>query len=153
MKQSDQVKAKTISEDLIAPCGMNCRLCWGYIRDKNRCPGCLGNESEGGQKSKHRTTCRIKNCAQIVSGKAKYCSESCHGFPCARLRQLDKRYRTKYVMSMIGNLKMISKVGLKGFVRKEAMKWTCPKCGCIICVHRPTCLACGYSWHEEITGL
>ncbi|MDD5456566.1 MAG: hypothetical protein PHV30_05985 [Candidatus Margulisbacteria bacterium] len=25
---------------LIAPCGMNCAICLGYLREKNKCPGC-----------------------------------------------------------------------------------------------------------------
>ena len=38
--------------------------------------------------------------------KFRYCYE-CDGFPCARVKRLDKRYRTKYEMSMIENLEYI----------------------------------------------
>lgn len=37
----------------------------------------------------------------------------------ARLKQLDKRYRTNYNMSMIENLNNIQKLGLKGFLILE----------------------------------
>jgi len=31
---------KEMSTVLIAPCGMNCRLCMAYQRDKKQCKGC-----------------------------------------------------------------------------------------------------------------
>lgn len=139
--------ATTIPADLIAPCGMNCRLCLGYIREKNKCPGCLRIVSSESQKSKCRTTCQIRNCDEITKGKSKYCSDRCIRFPCARLKQLDKRYRTRYGMSMIDNLTMIHKCGIRHFLRMEKGKWVCPECGAMICVHWPSCLSCGKQWH------
>jgi hypothetical protein len=38
--------------------------------------------------------------------KFRYCYE-CDEFPCARVKRLDKRYRTKYEMGMIENLEYI----------------------------------------------
>ncbi|MCK5116873.1 MAG: DUF3795 domain-containing protein, partial [Candidatus Aegiribacteria sp.] len=113
MTKKDQKTTTAIPANLIAPCGMNCRLCWGYIREKNTCPGCLLIESQESQKSKCRTTCKIRNCEENTKGKTKYCSDRCNNFPCARLKQLDKRYRTKYGMSMIDNLKMINEFGIR----------------------------------------
>ena len=137
------MKTKTIPTDLIAPCGMNCRLCWGYMREQNSCPGCLRIESQESQKSKHRTYCRIRNCEHLARSKSRYCSENCDKFPCARLKQLDMRYRTKYGMSMINNLEVISESGIRHFIRSEKEKWSCPECGELLCVHKPTCLYCG----------
>jgi hypothetical protein len=137
----------TISTTLIAPCGMNCRLCLGYIREKNTCPGCRMIDKEGNRKSEYRNRCRIRNCELIANCKIKYCSNNCGRFPCARLKQLDKRYRTRYGMSMIDNLKMINGFGIRHFIRNEKEKWLCPECGEMICVHRPVCLSCGYKWH------
>ena len=147
MTMASRKKTTTIPTILIAPCGMNCRLCWGYIRDKNACPGCLTLDSQESQKSKCRTTCVIRNCEHLAKGKTRYCSGSCNGFPCARLKQLDKRYRTRYGMSMIDNLKMINEVGIRDFIKSEKLKWVCPECGEMICVHKPICLSCGYEWH------
>ncbi|MCP3956062.1 MAG: DUF3795 domain-containing protein [Desulfobacterales bacterium] len=143
-------KTPAIPTNLIAPCGMNCRLCWGYIREKNTCPGCRRMDSKESRKSKYRTTCKIRNCAQITKGKIRYCSDNCVSFPCARLKQLDKRYRTKYGMSMIDNLNKINAVGIRNFIRSEKLKWICPACGEMICVHKPTCLSCGHKWHSSI---
>ena len=147
VRETERKKTTTIPTKLIAPCGMNCRLCWGFIREKNSCGGCLSIGSQESQKSKHRTTCKIKNCEQIAKAKSKYCRDSCDSFPCARLKQLDKRYRAKYGMSMVDNLKMINEFGIRHFIRNEKLKWQCPECGEMICVHRPTCLSCGHKWH------
>jgi hypothetical protein len=137
----------TIPADLISPCGMNCRLCLGFIRDKNTCPGCRMIDRQESQKSKYRNACIIRNCENLSKSNTKYCSDSCGKFPCARLKQLDKRYRAKYEMSMIDNLKMIEEFGIRHFIRNEKEKWICPDCGEMICVHRLTCLSCGYKWH------
>jgi hypothetical protein len=126
---------------------MNCTLCWGYIREKNTCPGCLRIEKQESQKSKHRTTCTIRNCEHLANSGSTHCSNKCDRFPCARLKQLDKRYRTKYGMSMIDNLKAIEEYGISKFVRSEEEKWTCPECEDRICVHKPACLSCGYTWN------
>jgi hypothetical protein len=147
MTKTDREDPSTIPIDLIAPCGMNCRLCWGYIREKNTCPGCRRTQSEENQKSKYRHTCKIRNCEQITSGKIEYCSDDCESYPCDRLRQLDRRYKKKYGMSMIENLNKINEAGIRDFVRDESRKWICPECGEMICVHKPTCLSCGYKWH------
>jgi len=131
-----------IRTTLIAPCGMNCRLCRAYIRDKKTCPGCRGDDN---LKSKSCVMCEIKNSDKIVNGKVKYCFH-CDSFPCRRLKHLDKRYRTKYGMSMIDNLKFIKKSGIRRFVRNEKEKWACPKCGELFCVHKPQCLSCNQQW-------
>ncbi len=135
-------KANEIRTTLIAPCGMNCRLCRAYLRDKKACPGCRG---ENCVKPKTRVTCRIKNCQTFQQDNARYCN-SCDRFPCDRLSHLDERYRTKYGMSMIDNLVYIKQFGIRHFIRSEKEKWSCPACGQLICVHKPQCLFCGHKW-------
>jgi hypothetical protein len=137
------MKAILIKSELIAPCGMNCALCLGYQREKNRCFGCRGDDAN---KPTYCVSCRIKNCAHFYNQKSKYCF-SCDVFPCKRLKQLDKRYRTKYHMSMIENLQRIKEVGIRKFIRHEKERWQCQKCGSSICVHRLECPACGNKWH------
>jgi hypothetical protein len=125
---------------LIAPCGMHCGPCSGYVREKNRCPGCNGDDAG---KPAYCVTCRIKSCDRIAASASGFCFE-CRRFPCARLRQLDKRYRTKYGMSMLENLAQIRDGGIERFVAAERERWTCPECGGGVCVHRPRCLYCGH---------
>lgn len=131
-----------ISQELIAPCGINCRICMAYMRDRKPCPGCLGDDS---LKTKVRVLCRIKNCEKMANSKEKYCFV-CDSFPCARLKNLDKRYRAKYGMSMIENLENIKKIGLKHFIQNEEEKWKCPQCGELLCVHKPQCPYCQHTW-------
>lgn len=73
----------------------------------------------------------------------KFCSDKCETYPCRRLKNLDKRYRTKYGMSMIENLEHIKQLGIKEFMRNEKQRWTCSECDATICVHRECCLQCG----------
>jgi len=127
---------------LIAPCGMNCRLCRAYMREKEAYPGCRGDDAG---KPKTRVTCRIKTCDKITKGEVRYCF-SCESFPCGNLNHLDKRYRTNYGMSMIENLRNIRKSGVRHFIETEKQRWTCSECGQIICVHQPQCLRCGHAW-------
>jgi hypothetical protein len=117
---------------LIAPCGMDCAICSAFLREKNRCGGCYAPD------------CRCKNCTISACGKirGRYHHE-CGEFPCRRLSQLDKRYRTKYGMSMIANLAAIQEHGIREFVKTERERWTCKACGGIIDVHHGRCAACG----------
>ena len=127
------MKATTkISE--IAPCGMNCRLCIGYVRAKDKCDGCLTPNTKCSKQ------CTLRFCTKR---KGNYCDHTCVSFPCQRLKNLDKRYRTKYNMSMIENLAQIERVGIRQFVRNENTRWACPVCGAIVCVHRHNCMECG----------
>ncbi len=108
-----------LSPALIAPCGMNCGLCLAYLREKNRCPGCRAEDA--GRLHPHCARCRIRNCPDRTG---EYCYD-CAGYPCARLKQLDKRY-TKYRMSMLDNLHAIQERGIGEFIEQENSRWTCP---------------------------
>ena len=131
--------------ELIAPCGMNCGICSSYLALTNdlkqttiRIPYCSG--------------CRIRNkqcsfikkrCDKLLKNKIKYCFE-CEDFPCKRLQDLNKRYRTYFRMSMIENLENIKKVGIEKFLRQQKKKWMCQKCGKTICCHNGICFNCDY---------
>ena len=115
-----------ITQNLIAPCGMNCGICKGYLREKNLCPGCKYIKES---KPKTRVKCRLRICAKRT-GKFNC---NCPEFPCDRLRHLDKRYRTTYGMSEIENLEFIREEGIRRFVAKERKRWISEKG--IFCVH------------------
>ncbi len=119
-----------MNSKLIAPCGMNCSICLGYLREKNKCPGCRVMWED---KSISRVRCIIKNCEILKKNKLKFCSNKCNKYPCKRLRDLDKRYRTKYNMSMIDNLENIHKKGVKKFIDMQEKKYF--KRGKVFCVH------------------
>lgn len=48
----------------------------------------------------------------MAKAKVKYCF-GCDSFLCDRLKNLDKRYRANYGMSMIENLENIRKLGVR----------------------------------------
>jgi hypothetical protein len=127
-----------INNSLIAPCGMNCGICLGYLREKNHCNGC---REWSRNKSEYCNKCIIINCELLSKTDSKFCYD-CEKYPCRRLKQLDLRYRTKYNMSMIENLEFIRESGLERFMHKEKERWTCPSCGSTLCVHRDFCLNC-----------
>ncbi len=122
---------------LIAPCGMNCALCYAYQRDKNRCDGCRSDSIP----FEYCRRCVIKSCKTRLDNGWADCSV-CER-PCQRLKQLDKRYRTKYGMSMLENLAAIRENGIEAFVGQQLQRWTCPDCGVVICVHHGRCMHCG----------
>jgi len=124
---------------LIAPCGMNCGLCIGHLREKQLCGGCFKIDDEN--KPKVCRSCKIVNCDLLTETESGFCFD-CKKYPCTRLKNLDKRYRTNYGMSMIENLIYINNHGLEEFLKNEEDKWKCWVCGAGLSVHRDFCLNC-----------
>lgn len=148
-----------MNQSHIAPCGMNCSLCIAYQGKKNDikkkginrkyCDGCRPR----GENCLHMA----KACEKIGKGQIEFCFE-CEAFPCKRLKALDKRYRTKYHMSMIENLRAIQELGMNEFLKSEEAKWACKSCNGLICCHNGLCLNCSietllenraYRWGEQ----
>lgn len=125
--------------NLIAPCGMNCGLCIAYLRKKNPCSGCY--KINDVNKPEACRSCKIVNCELLIETESGFCYD-CKKYPCLRLKNLDKRYRTKYGMSMIENLLYIKNQGLDEFLKNEEDKWKCKVCGFGLSVHRNFCLNC-----------
>ncbi len=148
-----------MEERLIAPCGMNCAVCVSYLAMRNDlkrqgfgksyCSGCL---PRGKNCTFMKNTCHL-----LGNGIVRFCYE-CRDFPCTRLKSLDKRYRSKYHMSMLENLQFIRDNGMVSFLDEEEAKWYCDQCGGVICCHNGLCLNCSldklrenkkYRWGEE----
>lgn len=139
MRGDPMGKPTSIRTVMIAPCGMDCAICLGHLREKRQCPGCLLRNRA---KSAYCRKCSIRFCRKPGRRQGKFCF-GCQNYPCQRLKQLDKRYRTRYGMSMLENLAFIKTNGIRRFVRQEQSRWRCPSCGRLLCVHRPQCLSCG----------
>lgn len=127
---------------LIAPCVMNCAICMAFLRKRNKCVGC---NVEYHEKANHCLVCKIKNCSERPEG-SRFC------FECTRLKQLDKRYRIKYSMSMIEYLNAIRDFGLDRFMEIENTRRVCPEWGNSICIHNRKCFKCERvtHWFQEI---
>src|SRR4030042_4787693 len=126
------------NRSFIAPCGMDCGNCIAYLREKNICPGC---RIFSANKAVTVQRCIITKCIYLEKTNSKFCYE-CEKFPCKRMKQLDKRYRTKYRTSFIENLLMIKENGIEYFLDFESDRRTCPNCGSTLSVHRSFCLDC-----------
>jgi hypothetical protein len=133
------VKEELRYEGLIAACGMNCGLCIGYLREKKPCGGCFRKDDKN--KPELCRSCSIKNCELLAQTESGFCYD-CLKFPCSRLKGLDQRYRTKYGMSMLDNLRFIQTKGMLLFLKSEQDRWTCRECGSGLSVHRTYCLNC-----------
>ena len=149
-----------MDENLIAPCGMNCGVCVSYLAMKNDlkkkgfsrkyCPGCNPRGMN--------CTFMADQCELLGKGLVRFCHE-CGKFPCKRLKSLDKRYSTKYHLSMIENQNFIRDHGIESFLKNEEEKWRCPVCGGVICCHNGLCLNCNldqlrqnskYRWNDDV---
>lgn len=133
VKFSTMAPKNPFKSTLIAPCGMDCAICMAFLRDRNTCNGCYSPDR------KCRKGCSLSDCEHI---RRKY-HHTCEKFPCRHLSDLDKRYRTRYGMSMVENLKTIKEHGIREFVRTERERWTCKACGGTINVHHGKCADCG----------
>ena len=130
------------TKELIAPCGMNCRICLGYFgytttgkRRKMRCIGCRPTGKSCAHLKKY---CKNKKINEI-----EFCYQ-CNDFPCEQLQKLDNKYRERYDMSMMENLKDLKERGMKEFLETQEKKYRCPKCGDVISVHDGKCYTCGH---------
>ena len=128
---------------LVAPCGMNCAVCSGYLALKHNvkskgvrmpyCKGCRPRDKK----------CAFlkKKCEFLMNNKLQFCYE-CGDFPCERLKRIDKRYRTFFRMSLIENLESIRENGMSDFLKTQGRKWRCPECGGVVCCHNGICFDC-----------
>lgn len=130
--------------NLIAPCGINCRLCMAYQREKKQCLGC-NVESTG--KPDHCRKCAIVHCEKRGGLPGGFCGEC--DKPCRRMKYLDASYRQKYHMSPMENLHVIRDEGMDAFLAREETRWRCDGCGGVLCVHREACPTCGRAWAGE----
>jgi hypothetical protein len=99
----------TITEELIAPCGMNCAICSRYLASINnlkrsQCVGCRSkNES---------CTYLFEKCTGVNNtAQDNAVFFECDQYPCKHINRMDDRYRKNYLMSVKDNLDCIKKNG------------------------------------------
>ena len=133
--------------ELIAPCGLNCRVCKAICNDSDtKCVGCLG---EGGYKYKHCMECAIVHCEKRKTLPDIYC-DTCPDYPCEANRELQTRYTTAYPLyeSPRGNLQLLRTRGMAALLEREEAFWSCPDCGGVISVHDGVCEKCGKKYRK-----
>lgn len=88
--------SQQMDKKLIAPCGMNCRVCREYLAYSRKIPKLRGDIIHcSGCRERNKQCAYLKgHCTQLREHKIDYYSE-CKEFPCKRLKKLDERYRKK----------------------------------------------------------
>ncbi len=139
-----------VDNNLAAPCGVYCGACRQYLLRKKDLlekrgytRGCEG--------------CRIRNkncafirrdCTALRKNEIEFCYE-CENFPCQKLQKLDNRYRERYTVNMINNLKRIEEIGVEKWLKEQEELYTCPECEGEICVHDAECYDCGMKFNPN----
>lgn len=131
---------ETIDDIMLAPCGMNCAVCYKHVgnhKHSKPCGGCLNGDLD---KPEHCRKCRIKSCAQ-EKGYA-HCF-ACTDFPCKLIKNLEKSYNKRYRTSLVENGRSAQEKGVTAFLKQDRKKWTCPSCGGAFSLHDGACSDCG----------
>jgi hypothetical protein len=140
-----------MNKELVAPCGMNCAVCSGYLAYSNNLPKKRGAISHcAGCRPRNKQCAYLKGQGCLISQReVHYCYE-CPQFPCQHLCHLDERYRNTYEYSPVANLRMIAKNGMDAFLKKERALHKCSRCGGIISIHNGKCYNCDeiVSWRK-----
>ncbi len=135
-----------IHPELIAPCGINCAICKRYLAFINRIPVSKGVVyCKGCRPQNKRCTLLKPECRKTLrlgEDEVDYCCD-CDSYPCERLSCLDKKYRTKYGVSLLDNLEQIRIMGLADFLADQTKKHACPQCGSLISLQEKRCCKCG----------
>jgi len=132
------------TSDLIAPCGMNCGICKAFLAYSRSVPAQRGTVTHCSGCLPRNKNCYIKRgCRKLGKNEVKFCFE-CEMLPCKNVDRLDRRYRERYGMSMVENLKELKEKSMEEFLRVQKEKYECPKCGDVLSVHDGKCYACGY---------
>lgn len=131
---------QTIGHGMLAPCGMNCMVCYKHVGTHQYAKPCDGCRKEDGDKPESCRKCKIKDCAG-AAGHA-HCS-ACEAFPCKLIGNLDRSYRERYGVSLIENGKSAKKKGIADFLAEDRARWTCGKCGGAFSLHDGVCSDCG----------
>lgn len=126
-----------IDNDMFAPCGINCMVCYKHCYSKKPCCGCLAGDTG---KPEHCRSCKIKSCAD--SRGYKYCFE-CTDFACRLIKNLEKSYNKRYGASLINNSIMVRDLGINAFMSSDRGRWTCKSCGGVVSLHDRECSECG----------
>ena len=120
---------ENIDTIMFAPCGMNCMVCYKHCYHKKPCAG----------KPEHCRKCAIKDCVRDKG--LSYCFE-CSGYPCKKIKNLEKSYNKRYQASLMENSGFVRQYGLERFMEQQKEKYTCTKCGGIISIHDRECSEC-----------
>lgn len=127
---------ETIDVTMLAPCGLNCMLCYRHL-GKKPCPGCRARRSEPDE---YQRKCIMRSCVQE---RGLFSCAECADRPCKRMKVFGKRYREGYGVDLAADAGKIRAVGVEAFLRGQIAVYTCHICGHLINMHDGVCSGCG----------
>ncbi len=127
---------ETIDPAMLAPCGMNCMVCYKHCYHKTPCPGCLAGDAG---KPEHCRKCHIKDC--VRDRGLSYCFQ-CPEFPCKSIRSLEKSYTARNGVSLVQSSLTAKERGIAALMALQRETYTCPECGGVISLHDAECSQC-----------
>ncbi len=134
-----------LDPNLLAPCGMNCLVCYVFLREKKPCRGCRAMDDS---QPDHCRVCKIKTCA--AEREVVYCSD-CPDFPCTVIKRLDRSYRQRYAVNLVEDARQRQALGVDAYLLEEKMRWTCAACGGVVSLHDRVCSQCGARGEKVVT--
>src|SRR3989337_2572631 len=122
------MQREKFTPELITPCGMNCGVCKAYLAYSRGIPKKRGEVTHCSGCLPRNKNCFIKRgCRKLAKHEVKFCYE-CDDMPCKNLDRVDRRYRTRYNMSMVENLKELKAKGVEKFLKDQQAKYKCRAC-------------------------
>lgn len=143
------MRKNIFTADQIAPCGMNCGVCSGYLAFIHAIPKARGKITHcSGCRARKKRCAYLKGyCEELADGLISFCYE-CQRFPCKRLQHIDNRYQSTYGASLIHNLEEVRDLGINAFLVNQTDRYLCRKCRKdVISIHNKKCFRC-----EKITN-
>jgi hypothetical protein len=138
------MSADKFTSGLLAPCGIYCGICKAYLAYNHNVPRQRSKVTYCSGCRPRAKNCYIKRgCTKLRKHALESCSQ-CDVMPCKNLLHLDKRYRERYDMSMVENLKDIQANGMEAFLEGQRRKYRCSNCGGTFSVHNGKCYSCGF---------
>ena len=125
-----------IDERMLAPCGLNCLLCYRHL-GKDPCPGC---RAQGDAPDGYQRKCVMRVC---VLERGYLTCASCAERPCKRMKTFAKRYRDGYGVDLNSDAELLLRLGAKALIERQIAAHTCPDCGHLIDMHYGRCSGCG----------
>ena len=125
----------TFDEAMLAPCGLNCLLCYRHL-GKNPCPGCRVLHAESGT---YQSKCYMRAC---TSNRELATCADCAERPCKRVKAFQKRYMDGYGVNLSAIAASLQGNGAEALLRAQIQAHTCEDCGHLIDLHYGVCSGC-----------
>ena len=148
MTDAEEGGEMMFTEEMMAPCGLDCSLCRQAHDRSAPCPGCNGPERDKPEFCSE--ICGIIRCDKRRANGYRFCDE-CPDFPCGDVMEKENRYISAYPLheSPLKNIRLIREMGMEAFLEQECEQWSCRECGGPICVHTGVCSGCGAKYGTE----